>query len=207
MATAKRKHPRAHEISDSGACDDAEVLAAVRGGRKAHALTLLMDSYGDSVLRFAYVMTHDRELAEDVRQQVFVEAHRDLERFEGRSSLRTWLFGIAHHRSLDAARKQRRWICRFKNDAPPEPEPEVVDLTLDQELDRDRLARILAACLAKLAPAAREAVVMRYQQELTYDETSAIVGDRTATLQQRVARALPVLRRCLEARLGRRKSR
>jgi RNA polymerase sigma factor (sigma-70 family) len=77
------------------------------------------------------------------------------------------------------------------------------DLTADgdpeRELDRSRLARILAACLAKLAPAARDAVVLRYQQELSYDEAAELAGELPGTLQRRVARALPILRRCVEA--------
>jgi RNA polymerase sigma-70 factor (ECF subfamily) len=144
-------------------------------------------------------MTHSYHLAEEVRQQVFVEVYRDLTSFTGRASLRAWVFGIARHRCLDIAKKHRRWTQRFKNEPPPD--EETTDHEPDRELDRSRLAKILAACLAKLAPAARDAVVLRYHQELSYDEASAVAGDQAGTLQQRVARALPVLRRCLDAHL------
>ena len=84
---------------------------------------------------------------------------------------------------------------------PPPEESEQADCEPDRALDLGRLARILAACLGKLAPAAREAVVLRYQQELSYDEAAAIAGERPGTLQRRVARALPVLRTCMETNL------
>ena len=61
---------------------------------------------------------------------------------------------------------------------------------------------MLAECLQKLQPAARQAVVLRYQEELSYDEAAAVSGVRVGTLQQRVARALPVLRKCVEARMS-----
>jgi len=186
--------------------DDGDVLDALSRRDVRRALTLLMDRYGDAVYRFAYEMTHDEGLADEVRQQVFVEAFRDLERFEGRSALRSWLFGITRHRALDASKARRRWWQRFKNESPDDDSGEM-ELAgggggrPDGDLERTRIARVLEHCLEKLAPAAREAVVLRYQLELSYDEAAAATGDRVGTLQQRVARALPVLRKCVEARM------
>jgi RNA polymerase sigma factor (sigma-70 family) len=110
------------------------------------------------------------------------------------------VFGIARHRCLDIAKKHRRWTQRFKNQPPTDEEPD--DHEPEHDLDRSRIAKILEHCLSKLAPAARDAVVLRYQQELSYDEASAIAGDNAGTLQQRVARALPLLRRCVDAQLA-----
>lgn len=179
--------------------DDADIRAALRANDVHRALTLMMNRYGDEVYRFAYVMTRSYPLAEEVRQQVFVEVYRDLASFEGRASLSAWIFGIARHRCLDATKKHRRWVHRFKNDPPSDEEPD--DREPEREIDRGKLAKILASCLAKLAPAARDAVVLRYHRELSYDEASAIAGDNAGTLQQRVARALPALRRCVDAKL------
>lgn len=193
------KIPEAAEAAVAPAQDDADIHAALRAGNTRRALSLLMNRYGDEVYRFAYAMTHSSHLADEVRQQVFVEVYRDLTSFSGRASLRAWLFGIARHRCLDIAKRHRRWTQRFKNEPPPDEEP--ADHEPERELDRSRIARILAACLAKLAPAARDAVVLRYHQDLSYDEASEVAGDLAGTLQQRVARALPVLRRCVDAHL------
>jgi RNA polymerase sigma-70 factor (ECF subfamily) len=158
-----------------------------------------MNRYGDQVHRYAVAMTGDAQLAEEVRQQVFVEAYRDLPCFAGKSPVRGWLFGIVRHRCLDATKASRRWSLRYKNE--PSVEHELEDNELGDQLDRGRTARLLADCLSVLAPAAREAVLLRYHQELSYDEVAELTGDRPGTLQQRVARALPVLRKCVEARL------
>ena len=181
--------------------DDGDIRAALGANDMRRALTMMMNRYGDEVYRFAYVITHSRQLADEVRQQVFVEVYRDIGSFGGRASLRAWVLGITRHRCLDATKKHRRWTQRFKNDAPSDEEPD--DHELEREVDRGKLAKILAACLAKLAPAARDAVVLRYHRDLSYDEASAIAGDNAGTLQQRVARALPALRRCVDARLHR----
>lgn len=187
------------EGPEAGAADDEDIRGALAAGDRRRALTLMMNRYGDDVYRFAHAMTRSEHLADEVRQQVFVEAYRDLASYGGRASLRGWMLGIARHRCLDATKKQRRWTARFKNEPPAEEDPD--DHEPGRDLDRSRIARLLAACLAKLAPAARDAVVLRYQQDLSYDEASAIAGDQPGTLQQRVARALPALRRCLDARL------
>lgn len=175
--------------------EDADIELLIDRGELTRALNLLMERYGDRVYRFAHAMTRSASAAEDVRQQVFIQAYRDFARFERRSALRTWLFAITRNRALDAAKIQRRWWRRFKNDPPEEPELEAPDL------DRSRIAKVLAACLEKIQPAAREAVVMRYVQELAYEEAAEIAGALPGTLQQRVGRALPVLKRCVDAKL------
>lgn len=178
-----------------------DVDRALAGGDRVRAFNLLMSRYGDQVYRYAVAMTGDGRLAEDIRQQVFVEAYRDLPCFSSRAPVRIWLFGIVRHRCLDAAKASRRWNLRYKNE--PASEHDLDQAEPGEQLDRSRTARLLARCLEALAPAAREAVVLRYQRELPYDEVAEITGDRPGTLQQRVARALPVLRKCIEARLRR----
>jgi len=179
--------------------EDAEIEAARSAGDKRRALTLLMTRHGDAIYRFAVAMTHDRDLADEVRQQVFVEAYRDVGNLAAGSSLQRWVFGIARNRCIDAVKARRRWYERYKN-APPK-QPEQAERTPDRDLERGRIARIVVACLARLAPAAREAVVLRYQQDLSYDEAAAIAGDPPGTIRQRVARALPLLRKCVEHHL------
>jgi RNA polymerase sigma-70 factor (ECF subfamily) len=176
-----------------------DVDQAVASGDRQRAFTLLMNRYGDQVYRYAVAMTGDGQLAEEVRQQAFVEAYRDLPGFASRSPVRAWLLGIVRHRCLDATKKARRWSLRYKNESSVD--HEVDDAELGDQIDRQRMARLLEDCLATLAPAAREAVLLRYHQELSYDEIAVLTGDLPGTLQQRVARALPVLRKCVEARL------
>jgi RNA polymerase sigma factor (sigma-70 family) len=175
------------------------IAVAISSGDHRSALTLLMVRYGERVYRFARARTRDGYLADDIRQQVFLEAYRDLERFAGLSSVQSWLFGIARHRCLDAMKARARWNDRFKNDALPEAETD--DHDPDRDLDRSRLAQILAAALARLSPIAREAVVLRYQEQLSFDEIAARLGGRASALQQRVSRALPILREYVEAEL------
>ena len=169
---------------------------AFSDGDHKEVLKLLMDNYGDQVYRFCMQMVADKNLAEDTHQMTFVQAYEGLGRFKGEASLRTWLFSIARNRCLDALKMTRRRERRITlvEELPEKSE----NLPANPEVFGSDLHEGLLKCLQKLAPQARCAVLMRFQEERSYKEMSQISSDKPATLQARVTRALPVLRRCLE---------
>lgn len=175
-----------------------EALAALDRADRDQALSLLMRLYGVPLFRFCREMVADPDLAEDVHQMTFVQAYESLPRFGRRSSLKSWLFSIARHRCLDALKMDRRRKRRFEavDELPEKPaqQPDALD-----ELAEGARRRALELCLARLAPRIRETLLLRFQQGLSYPEIAKLVKERPPTLQVRVARALPVLRRCLES--------
>ena len=184
----------------SGPSDiEEEALGALDRDDRRGALTVLMRGYGDAVYQFCRRTLRDEALAEDVHQQTFVQAYEDLPRFSRRSSLKTWLFGIAHHRCLDAAKGRRRFLARF---SAPEKLPDHEDSALagEEKIQRNTVAQALLHCLQQLAPATKIAVTLRYTEGFTFEEMSSICGEKAGTLQARVARAMPVIRKCLETR-------
>ena len=161
-------------------------------------LAELMQEHGKAVLGFCLRVTRDAATAEDVTQQVFLEAYRDLDRFEGRASPRTWLFSIASHRCFDALRSEQRRSKRLVVDdevlsAVEDPAAGPVD-----GVDRSRLGAALDDCLALLSAEVRATVLLRFQTGLGYRELAEMLGANADALQVRVSRALPVLRRCME---------
>lgn len=159
----------------------------------------LMDAYGDKLLRYIKSVTRDLDEAEDVRQQVFLEAYRDLG--NGLANDPTnWLFGIARHRALDKVKARNRWSWRFKNDPtdePVDPEPPAAERGHDRKI----ISRFMKHCLGKLAVSTREAVVLRHQQGMRFEEIAAMTGEQAGTLQRRVARAIPVLQKCIALKM------
>lgn len=189
-----------HEPRESpGTPPDPEraALAALDRGSLDDALAVLMREYGTAVYRYCRQMMADDDLAQEVQQMTFVQAHEGLARFARRSSLRSWLFGIARHRCLDHLKMHRRRYKRFGpiEDAPDLPEP---GGSAEDRLSERSVARVLESCLRGLAPHVRTAVLLRYQQGLSYPEIARLSNEKAPTLQVRVARALPLLRRCLE---------
>lgn len=169
-------------------------LACVRRGQRAEGLKLLMVAYGGPLLAFAVRVLRDRELAKDVRQQVFLAAFQGIEKFQGRSTLWSWLCGIAYHRCLDERRRARR--------ASAVDEFDVLDALVgppDATMDEDRMTerRALERCLAKLSPSLRAQVLMRCFLALSYMEIAEVLRIPHGTVQVRISRVLPRLRRCL----------
>ena len=181
------------------AAPDPEVAALAALDRRSHeeALAVLMREYGSAIYRYCRQMVGDEDLAQEIRQMTFVQAYEGLPKFARRSSLRTWLFGIARHRCLDLMKMTRRRRKRFGplEEAPELPEP---GRNVEEHLAERSRARALEGCLQNLAPRVREAVLLRFQQGLSYPEIARLSGENAPALQVRVARALPVLRRCLE---------
>ncbi len=177
---------------------DGDVLDLVDAGDTRGALGRLMDRHGSAVYRYCSGALHDAALAEDVRQQVFIEAYRDLSTFAGRSSVRTWLFAIARHRVLDAAKARARMQARIEADNHADaPDPAAAP---GEQLDDVRLRELVAGCLDELDEKTRTVLLLRYQQGFTFEQMAEICGEKSGTLQVRVARALPILRARLHLR-------
>jgi RNA polymerase sigma-70 factor, ECF subfamily len=175
---------------------DAEeaALACVRRGQRDEALRILVMAYGAPLTAFAVRILRSSESARDVRQQVFLEAFQGIDKFAGRSSVWGWLCGIAYHRSLDELNRLRRVNAVEDFDvldavaAPPDP-------MMDADLVSKR--RALEHCLGKLPVSLRSQLLMKYHLGLSYIEIGEIVGAAPSTVQVRMSRILPRLRRCL----------
>lgn len=206
-SNAWRKRPPGCDVvmSDGHASSpDRDLLRLIEHGDLKGAVRKLMLLYGAGVYRYCReALGGDAVLADDVQQQVFIEAFRDLPRFRGQSSLRSWLFSIARHRILDAAKMRRRARARISPgdltdelaDAPdPRPSPA-------ESVDSIRLLAALRASLAELDEPTRTAILLRYQHGFTYQQIAELCGERPGTLHARVLRAMPRLRAGIESRI------
>lgn len=159
-----------------------------------------MQRHGTAVYRYCREALRDTVLAEDVQQQVFIAAFRDLPKFNRRSTVRTWLFAIARNRVLDAAKSRSRAQSHIDGDdatSVPDPGP-----SLGDSLDDARLRDALLVCLDKLTPSMQSALLLRFQQGFTFEEMAAVCDEKPGTLQAQVTRTLPKLRECIESRTG-----
>jgi RNA polymerase sigma factor (sigma-70 family) len=179
---------------------DGEVLEALRNHDRRTALALLMHKHGEAVRRFCADLVGDCSVADDLAQTTFVQAFEGLSQFAHRASFKAWLLGIARHRCLDLLKSERRWMKVVSTE---ENLPEITDESTpaaDAQLSSRTIAAAIADCIQALPIAMREAVSLRYRQNLSYDEMATAIGERAGTLRVRVARALPLVRRCLQGK-------
>ncbi len=159
-------------------------------------VSILMKSYGDEIYRFCKSMLNNASDAQDVLQTVFVQAFQGLGKFESKSSFRTWLYVIARNRCLDEIKKAKRFDARVEF---TDQLPEVSSADESTNTSSDPLmSEVLRRCMEKLSDAVRAAILLRFQSEHSYEEAAVILQEKAGTLQARVARAMPTLRRCVE---------
>jgi RNA polymerase sigma-70 factor (ECF subfamily) len=168
-----------------------------------HAFALLLERYRSRVARLVQCSLGPRSLwAEDVAQDVFVQVHRAARSFEGRSSFKTWLYGIAINLCRDHRRRQRtsaesRTIDGEDNDALDA----LPDLSLDplQKLERDELAALVRAAVSRLNPAHRVALQLRDGEDMSYDEIAHVLRVPVGTVRSRLHNARAALAKQLAA--------
>jgi RNA polymerase sigma-70 factor (ECF subfamily) len=88
---------------------EADLIAALRNGDEA-AFTALVEQYYTSMVRIAMIYVPDQAIAEDVVQETWIGVLRGLDRFEGRSSLKTWIFTILTNRAKTRAQRESRYV-------------------------------------------------------------------------------------------------
>jgi len=177
--------------------DDADLIQRCQSG-DAHACADLYQRWCGDVYRLAYGILRQSQDAEEVTQDVFVYALSRLRNYDPRkSAFRTWLYTITISRSRNKLR--RKWLPTVELDEWSESDAErgeaarpAEDLT---EIHAEQ-ARVWEA-LGKLAPKLREAVVLRYFENLTYPEIGEILKCPMRTIQSRVRLAHQELKKWL----------
>jgi RNA polymerase sigma-70 factor (ECF subfamily) len=169
---------------------DDDLALRARGG-SASAMEELYARYRLPLFRYAWRLTGDASLAEDVLQAVFTYFFRNLERYEPRGRLSAYLHRIARSVALDekaAGRREREEAARR-----PLPDP-------DEAGRRQEGEDLLRTALTELSPALREIVELRVYQDLDYAEIAEVAGISEATARSRLRYALEALRTALKAR-------
>lgn len=182
------------ELADRG------LVAKARSG-DAEAFRALVDRHSRGLFRLAFRMTGNQPDAEDVVQESFLRAYRQLGKFDERASFGTWLYRIAVNCALDLVRSRKRRAEQQPSEDSAEnavraavssnPGPE--RLALSGEL-RERVAE----AMNELSAAEKSAFVLRHFEGMRIEEVSRILGCQPGAAKHSVFRAVQKLRRALE---------
>ncbi len=189
---------------------DIDGLRRLREGDE-DAFVVLVAQYQQSMLRLARSMVASNAVAEEIVQDTWMGVVRGIDRFEGRSSLKTWLFQILVNRARSAGSKEHvnapieslhavdpirfdasgHWadpLDRWQED-------------LESRLDAEQLLPLLEAALDDLPPRQRQVVLLRDVEGLSHDETCDSLGISTGNQRVLLHRGRSRLREVLEARM------
>lgn len=161
--------------------DDPHLIQRIASGDRL-AMQVLFGRHRVRVFRFILRFVRDEAGAEDILAEVFLDVWRQAGKFEGRSSVSTWLLSIARFKALSFVRQRR--------EAPYDEEAaaEIADDADDPEIEiakRDKSAA-LRQCLQKLTVEHREIIDLIYYHEKTVEEVAQITGVPAATVKTRL---------------------
>lgn len=177
------------------AANEQQVIRRIaRGDREA--LADLYARYQRTLFTYLLQLTPDYGLAEEILQDTLVAVWKSASRFEGRSSVQTWLIGIARRQAHNTLRQRRLPLAdetELAELVSNEPEPETLTLAT---LACDELAD----AFRQLAPLHREVLALIFVQEFSYQETASILDVPVGTVKSRLSNARRALRALLDAR-------
>jgi RNA polymerase sigma-70 factor, ECF subfamily len=170
---------------------DAAIVNRVLAG-DSEAFGVLVERYHERCARLATHILGSREDAEDAVQETFLRAYRSLGAYEERDRFSAWLVRILVNQCRTAMARRRRQVTVADWEwavAPGDVE--------EHPADRAALREELERALAQLPAEQREALLLKYAEELSYDEIAAATGAGTSALKMRVKRACERLREIL----------
>ncbi|HZU25575.1 MAG TPA: sigma-70 family RNA polymerase sigma factor [Bryobacteraceae bacterium] len=181
--------------------DQAAAEEACRGNQQA--FRVLVERHSRAVFRLAFRMTGNEQDAEDLVQETFLRAWKQLHRFDGRAAFGSWLYRIAANCSLDLirAKRSRRETQPAADEANAANWMEAVasaDPTPERLTHSSQIAALLPAAMQQLSAAERAAFVLRHYEGRNIEEIAQALGTGTGAAKHSVFRAVQKLRRALE---------
>ena len=153
--------------------------------------------FESKIFAFAKIRLNDSQEAADLLNEVMWEVWRGAGRFEGRSSVTTWVFGIAHHKVVDRLRQ----LGRDKWEDLDSAESLESDIDLEEIITQKQLGRHLQECMEKLSDDHRYVVHLAFFEDLSYREIGKIVMCPEGTIKARMFHAKQALKRCLSRKI------
>jgi RNA polymerase sigma-70 factor, ECF subfamily len=183
---------------------DATFVARARAG-EGDAFRVLVERHSRALFRLAFRMTGNQQDAEDVVQESFLRAYKQLNKFDQRASFGTWLYRIAANCSLDMVRARKRrseHVAAVSENG--ENVEEIVSQLPAQEPTPERMAlsgevrERVAEAMRELSANERTAFVLRHFEGMKIEEVGRILDCQPGAAKHSVFRAVQKLRRSLE---------
>jgi RNA polymerase sigma-70 factor (ECF subfamily) len=171
--------------------DANRLLEKARAGENS-AAGQLVDLFYERIYAFLRRLSNNEADAADLTQKTFSRIWQALPGFAGRSTVSSWMHGIAYHVYVDWVRRERRsearsdnwWLCQVDHHLRP-----------DESLVRDDIAATVYASVDEMEPGLRDTIHLHYYQGLTIQETAAAMGVATSTVKYRQRQALDLLQK------------
>jgi RNA polymerase sigma-70 factor, ECF subfamily len=175
--------------------DEGEIIGRVLGGDR-EAFSALVDAYKGPVFRLAFRMTGSIQDADDLTQETFLRAFQSLGRFRAGERFFPWLYTV----SLNAIRNHLRKANALQEESARNGVPDATDPLGDPAeatTGRER-GRRLQGYLVRLPVPVREALVLRFYEDMSFEDIASVTGDTLSSAKMKVYRGLEKIRLMME---------
>lgn len=165
--------------------DPENIIARARRG-DAGAFEQLVETYREQVYRIALRMCGNAADADEAAQEAFLAAWKGLPNFRGDSQFSTWLYQLTTHAAIDLMRREKRQIATedITEVSAPDPAPGP-----QQQAERRETQEAVRDAILQLTPEYRQIVVLRFLEDLSYEEIGAALKLPSGTVKSRLNRA------------------
>ncbi|OHA16805.1 MAG: hypothetical protein A3C79_00550 [Candidatus Taylorbacteria bacterium RIFCSPHIGHO2_02_FULL_45_28] len=168
------------------------------------ALGTLVERHLTNAYNFALKLVNDSQAANDITQEAFVKAWKNIRGFKQESTFQTWLFAITRNVAIDWLRRRKEVVfSAFENERGENMFTETLadqSLLSDELLARAEDVRFVEILLEELDPLYRDVLKLRYSSNMTFEEIGELLKRPLHTIKSQYRRALIALRRSLEVR-------
>ena len=162
-------------------CETLRIKAILEGDQRA--FKDLVDDYKVIIVNTCYAFVHDKDDAEDLAQEVFIQAYESLDKFRGECKLSTWLYRIAVKKSV----RYRMKRIRLEGDNPMSIPSK--DELAQEKIEKEEIISHLHQAINNLPERQRTALVLNKYEERPYKEVAEIMGISLASVESLLFRA------------------
>jgi len=155
----------------------------------------LVKRYQNPLLNFVYRYVGNRQTAEDLTQEVFLQVYRSAARFEPKARVSTWIFKIAYNLCMNEMKRRKRLAAHERNMQMAEEQP--AQFLSPDSIERFELKQFMIKTLVQLPEKQRAALLLRVTKGLSYQEISDILGVSRPSVESLLFRARKQLRQLL----------
>lgn len=172
---------------------DEEIVRLVQSGR-FDFFSVLIERYEDKIRRYSRKFLADHEDINDVLQDIFIKTYENIQSFDTKRKFSSWLYRIAHNELVNALKKKKRKPLPLFDLDTFFPQYLRSNDTLNQQIDRQDIRKIIDKCLDKLELKYREPIILYYFEGLNYKEIADVMQIPVSTVGIRIKRAKETMR-------------
>lgn len=185
--------------------EDAVLVKRAIGGDEK-AFKSIIKRYRNPVAQIVYKLVRDRNQLEDLTQEVFIKAFQHLDDFDYEHQFASWLFKITNNHCIDYIRKKRLRVYSIDDQLKTEDGEmgyEIPDSTYEPDLNllREQKSRLIRQAIESLPKKYREVIVLRHQEELSYEEIAKKTRLPVNTIKVQLFRAREMMYKSLRDKI------